>query len=88
MRQSKVKKTPTRGIATAIIAGLLILAGLAGNAFAATISWHVDNGNGPLAAANSAGGNLAAAGQRQSDHEARAESAGGFQMRKGQAGRE
>jgi PKD repeat protein len=58
MQTTKMKKTQIRGLVTSIIAGLLILAGLAGSASANTISWHVDNGNGPLAAANFAGVNL------------------------------
>jgi PKD repeat protein len=47
-------------LARAFVTGAfaILLAALAGSASANTISWHVDNGNGPLAAANFAGVNL------------------------------
>jgi PKD repeat protein len=45
-----------RAFVTSAFASLLTA--LAGTASAATISWHVNNGNGPLAAANFAGVNL------------------------------
>src|SRR5512132_1217204 len=47
---------PARAFVTNAFA--ILLAALAGSASANTVSWHINNGNGPLAATNFAGVNL------------------------------